>query len=117
MLGRWPPRALGGCAGGASLEGGREPGERHLDQVEIGAVGWKEAELDADSVDGVEQGGAAVDAKLFHHHVAAGLECRRQHLVYVGTAGGPCIAPSSTRGAVMLLGLSAPRKVVVFQCP
>ena len=64
---------FGDGAGGAAFEVGLELGEGHLDRVEIGAVGWQEAEFGPDPLNGLADGGAAVGGKVVITTMSPGL--------------------------------------------
>ena len=75
------------------------------------------AQLCTGPADGITGSDIAVVGKVVHRQDLAGLERRRQHLPDEGQEGSAMHRSVEHRGVVIPLSLSAPTKIMIFQCP
>lgn len=92
-----------------------ELGERHLDGVQIRAVGRQVEELGAARRDSLADAGDPMSWQVVEHDNIAAFEGRSEDLMDVDRKASPSIGPSSTHGAVMPLRRKPAMKVMVFQ--
>lgn len=67
--------------------------ERHLDRIEVGAVGRQKSDLRAGGFDGRAHRWLFVNGEIVEHHDIASSEGRGQHLLHVGKKAGVVDGP------------------------
>ena len=95
-LGRREQRERGSRERDDVVEGARSRGpqerfqfcERHLDWIEVGAVGRQKSDLRSGSFDSYAYLGLFVDGEIVEHDDIAGAKRRREHLLHIGAKAG-----------------------------
>ncbi len=67
--------------------------ERHLDRIEVRAVGREKSDVRARGFDGRAHLGLFMDGEIVEHHDITALERRDQHLLHVGPKAGVVEGP------------------------